>query len=137
MRCRAAARCDRAASARPFVADVEDRVIEFFSYRAEGRALRDSSIGEQDVDFALLLFDLSEEPTKIFELRHVSLNGGNIFSNLLDRRVQLRLATSGDKERTFIYKSLRRGKADAAVATGDKRNLSLKLTQVFLVSCQD
>src|SRR5712675_1706902 len=90
--------------------------------RARRRVLGDSCVGEQDIDLALLLFDLSEEPTEIVVVRHVSLNRGNIFSHLLDRRVQFRLTTPGDKDiGTLIYKPLRRGKADAIVATGDKR----------------
>jgi hypothetical protein len=98
--------------------------------------LRDSSVGEQDIDPALFLFDLCEELIEIVEVRHISLNGGNIFSDLFDRRIQFRLTTPSDKDvRTLIYKPLPCGKADAAVATGDKRNLSLKLTQAFLVSC--
>src|SRR2546421_5190100 len=104
--------------------------------RARRRVLGDSSVGEQDIDLALLLFDLSEEPIEIVEVRHVSLNRGNIFSDLLDRRVQFRFTTLGDKDvGTFIYKPLRGGKTDAAVATGDKRNLSIELAELFLVSC--
>ncbi len=49
-----------------------------------------------------MLFDLSEEPIEMVEVRHVSLN---------------------------------RGKADAPVAAGDKRNFSIELTELFLVSC--
>ena len=79
---------------------------------------------------------LNEEPIEIVEIRRVSLNRGNIFSHLLDRRVQFRLTTPGDKDvGTLIYKPLRRSKADAAVATGDKRNLSIELTELFPVSC--
>ena len=79
---------------------------------------------------------MREEAIAIVEVRHISLNGGDIFSDFLDRRLQLRLTTSGDKDvGALIYKSLRRGKADAAVATGDERNLSLELTKAFLVSC--
>ena len=58
------------------------------------------------------------------------------FSHLLDRRVQFRLTTPGDKDiGTLIYKPFRRGKADTAVATGDKRNLSIELAELFPVSC--
>jgi hypothetical protein len=81
-------------------------------------------------------FDLSEEPIEIVEIRHVSSNRANISSPLLGRRVQFRLTTPGDEVvGTPIYKPLRRGKADAAVAAGDKRNLSIELTELFLVSC--
>ena len=104
-------------------------VKQLFGDRARRRVLGDSSVGEQDIELALLLFDLSEEPIEIVEVRHVSLNRGNIFSHLLDRRVQFRLTTSGDEDvGTLIYKPLRCGKADATVAVGDKRNLSIELT---------
>ena len=111
-------------------------VKQLFGDRAKRRVLGDSSVGEQDIELALLLFDLSEEPIEIVEVRHVSLNRGNTFSHLLDRRVQFRLTTPGDEDLgTLIYKPLRRGKADAIVATGEKRNLSIELTELFLVSC--
>ena len=79
---------------------------------------------------------MSEEPIEIVEVCHGSLNRGHIFSDLLDRRVRFRLTTPGDEDvGTLIYKLLRRGKAAATVATGDKRNLSIELTELFLVSC--
>jgi hypothetical protein len=35
----------------------------------------------------------------------------------------------------FAHKLLRRGKANAAIATSNERNFSFKLTHVFLLRC--
>jgi len=51
-------------------------VKQLFGARAKRRVLGGSSVGEQDIELALSLFDLSEEPIEMVEVRHVSLNRG-------------------------------------------------------------
>src|SRR5207245_891725 len=118
-----------------FHIDAEDRVIVLLSYRAEGGIRRNTGIREHNIELALLSLDLCEEAIKIAQVRHVSLYAGYISADLLDRRRQLRLTAPRDEDVcAFVHKSLRRGEADAAVATRNEGNFSFKLTHVFLLS---
>ncbi len=62
-----------------FDIDVEDRVIELFGDLAEGGILRNTSIREENIELALLPFDLCEEAIKIAQVRDVSLDGRSHF----------------------------------------------------------
>src|SRR5262249_41707906 len=102
---------------------------------AQGGELRAPGIREHNIERALLLFDLREEPIKIAKVRHVSLDAGDIFSELPYRRSQLRFTPAGDEPiRAFVHKLLRRCQADAARATGDQGNFSFKPLHAFLLS---
>src|ERR1700730_8369612 len=119
-----------------FYIDVEDRVIELLSYRAEGGILRDTGIREHNIKLALLPLDLCEEAIKIAKVRHVSLYAGYISSDLFYRRSQFRISASRDEDvRAFVHKLLRRGEANAAIATSNECNFSFKLAHLFLLRC--
>ena len=112
---------------------VEDRVIVLLSYLAEGGEAGDTGIGEHDVEPALLPLDLCEEAIEIAKVRHVSLYAGDISSDLLDRRSQLRItAARYENVRALVHELLCRRKANAAIATGNECDFSFKLPHVFL-----
>ena len=117
-----------------FHIDVEDRVIEFLSYRPEGGILRYTGIREHNIELALLPLDLCEQAIKIAKVRHVSSYAGHIVSDLLYRRSQLWItAPCYEDVRAFVHKLLRRRKANAAIATSNECNFSFKLTHRFLL----
>src|SRR2546426_3557400 len=118
-----------------FHIDVEDRVIVLLGYLAEGRILRNTGVREHNIELALPPLDLCEEAIKIAEVRHVSLDAGYIPSDLLYRRSQLRItAPRYEDVRAFVHKLVRCRQANAAIATSNECNSSLKLTHVFLLS---
>ncbi len=101
----------------------------------KGGVLRNAGIGEHNIELALLPLDLREEAIKIAKVRHVSLYAGHISSDFLDRRSQFRITAPGYEDvRAFFHKLLRRRKTDAAIAASNERDLSFKLTLVFLLS---
>ena len=56
----------------------------------------------------------------MIELRDISLDGCYIFSDERDRRVQLRLPTSDNKNvGSFLHEPLRRRQANATVSAGN------------------
>src|SRR5262249_8834559 len=117
--------------------DVEDRVVELLSDRAQGRQLRDAGIGEDNVEPALLPLDPGEEAIEVAEVRHVSLDAGHIASDLRDRRRRRGLTAPGDEDvGAFLHELLRRRETDAAVATRDECDLAFELAHVFLLACQ-
>src|SRR5262249_23496198 len=115
--------------------DVEDRVIVFLSYLAEGGILRNTCIREHYIELALLLLDLCEEAIKITEVRHVSLYARYISSNLFYRSRQLRIASARYEDvRAFVHKLLRSRKTDAARASCNECCFSFKPTHASLLS---
>jgi hypothetical protein len=67
-------------------------------------------------------------------VRHVSSHAGDIRSDLLDRRSQLRIAAPGDEDvGALADEPLRRRQADAAIATGDECDFPFQLSQVRLL----
>src|SRR5215468_1111580 len=116
---------------------VEERVVELLGDRAQGRKLRDTGISEDDVEPALLALNLGEQAIEIVKVRHVSLDAGHISPDLLHRRGQLGLTAPRDEDvGAFAHKPLRRGKANAAIATRNERDFSFKLAHVVLLGCQ-
>src|SRR4051794_39897489 len=117
--------------------DVEERIIVLLSYLAQRGKLRNTGIGEDDVEPALLPLDLGEEAIEVAEVRHVSLDAGDVSPDLPDRRRRLGLAAPGDEDvGAFLYELLRRRETDAAVATRNECDFSFKLARVFLLGCQ-
>src|SRR4029077_5568053 len=109
-------------------------MIVLLSYFAKASIRCDPGIREHDVESALLLLNLREEAIEIVEIRHVSLHGTHIFSDLFYRRSQLLFAPPRYKHvGAFVHKLLGRRKANAAIATSNKRNFSFKFTRVFCV----
>jgi hypothetical protein len=51
---------------------------------AEPSRFRNGGIRKYDVELALFLLDPDEEPIEVVELRYVSLDAGDIASDLLD-----------------------------------------------------
>jgi hypothetical protein len=104
---------------------------------AQKGEIRATGIREHNIELALLLFDLCEEAIKIGKIRYISLHARDISSDFFYRPSQLRLTAARYEDvRAFVHKLLRRGKANAAIATGNERNFSFKLVHVFLSSYQ-
>src|SRR5262249_16815828 len=119
-----------------FDVDVEDRVVEVLSYRAERGVPRNTGVREHDIKLALLPLDLGEEAIEIGKVRNVALYTGYVSSDLLYRRRQLRIAAPRDEDvRAFLHEMLGRCQANAAVATRSECDLSFKLTHGNLLSC--
>src|SRR2546428_8754185 len=120
---------------RSFHIDVEDRVIVLLSDLAEGGIRRDAGIREHNIEPALLPLDLCEEAIKFAKVRHVSSYAGDISSDLLYRRRQLRITAPRDEDvGAFVHKQLGRREANAAIAAGDECHFSVKLPHIFLLS---
>src|SRR5712691_5975856 len=118
-----------------FHIDVEDRVIELLSYLAEGGIRRNAGIREDNIERALLPLDLCEEAIEIAKARDVALYAGDIPSDPLYRRRQLRItAPRYEDVRAFVHKLLRRRKANAAIATSNECYFSFELAHVFLLN---
>src|SRR5262249_24080021 len=114
----------------------EDRVVELLGDRAQGRKLRDTGIGEDDVEPALLAIDLEEQAIEIVKVRHISSDGGDVAPDLLDRHRQLGLTPARDEHvGTFVHELLRGREANAVIAASNECNFSFELTYVFLLSC--
>src|SRR5215472_3837517 len=119
-----------------FHVDVEDRVVELLGDRAQGRKLRNTGIGEDNVEPALLALDLGNQAIEIVKVRHISSDGGDVAPDLLDRRRQLGLTPARDEHvGAFVHELLRRREANAAIAASYECNFSFELTHVFLLSC--
>src|SRR5262249_725861 len=103
-------------------------IVELFGDLAERGILRDPGIGEDDVEFAFVIFDRRENAAEIVELRDVTLQCPCVFSDVLDGRGQLRLTASGDKDiGPLADKALRRCQSDPTAAAGDESDLAVKL----------
>src|SRR5437879_3391433 len=105
--------------------DVEDRVVVLLG-----------DLAEDNVEPALLLLDLGEEAIEIAKVRHVALDAGNVASDFLDRRSQI-TAPRDEDVRALVYKLLRRRKANAAIATGNERDLAFELAHALLLCSED
>src|SRR5262249_30689406 len=123
-----------------FHVDVEDRVVELLGDRAQGRIPRDAGVGEDDVKPALLALDLGEQAVHVVEVRNVATDGGDLASDLLDRRRDLGLRPAGDEDvATFVHEPLRRREADAAAAARNESGFPLKLRHIsilFAMTCR-
>ena len=66
---------------------------------------------------------------EIAELRDVSLNPGHVFPDFFHCRSKLAVTATGDENvGAFACEPLCRRQPDAAIATGDERDLSFELT---------
>src|SRR4029077_12223272 len=93
---------------------VEERVVMFLGDLAQAGELRATGICEHDIELALLPLDLREEAIEIVKVRHVSLDAGDISSDLFYRPSQLGLAAPGDEDvGALADKLLCRRKANA------------------------
>src|SRR5882757_47181 len=111
---------------------VKERVVILRSYLAQGGDRRDAGIRKHNIEPALLPLDMCEQAIKVAKVRHVSLYAGYISSDLLYRRGQFGITTPRDEDmRAFAHKPLRRRKANAAIATGNECDFSLKPVHVF------
>src|SRR5262249_10462168 len=114
-----------------FHVDVEDRVVELLGDRAQGRKLRYTGIGEDDVEPTLLALDLGEQAIEIVKVRHISSDGGDVAPDLLDRRRQLGLTPAGDEAvGRFVDELPGRRQANATITTGNECNFSFDLAHV-------
>jgi hypothetical protein len=105
-----------------------------FSYLAEAGKGCDTGVREHNIELALLPLDLREETIEVVKVRHVSLYGTHIFSDLFYRRSQLLFTTPRYKHvGAFVHKLLGRRKANAAIAASNKRNFPFEFTRVFCV----
>src|SRR2546427_1226818 len=116
--------------------DVEDRVVVLLGDLAEGGICRHTGVREDNVEPALLLLDLGEEAIEIAKVRYVALDAGNVASDFLDRRSQI-TAPRDEDVRALVYKLLRRRKANAAIATGNERDLAFELAHALLLCSED
>jgi hypothetical protein len=72
---------------------------------------------------------LSKESIEIVEIRHVSSDAGYISADLLYRCSQLRLTPSGYEDVcAFVYKLLRRGQTNAAIAASGERDFAAQFS---------
>jgi hypothetical protein len=63
-----------------------------------GGQRRDTGVGEQDVEAALLLLHRGEQPVEVREVRDVALHAGDVPADLRYRCIELRLPASGDED---------------------------------------
>jgi len=71
---------------------------------AQDGKLGSTGIGEHNIELALLPRDLREETIKVTNVRHVSLDAGDIASDSCDRCSQLRLTAPHDENvRAFVH----------------------------------
>ena len=99
---------------------IENRVKKLFGYRAERRKLRNTGICEQDIEPALIAYDLSEQPVEIAQIRYISLDAGHIVADFGHRRGQLGIAAPRcEYVCAFDHKKFRGGESDAGAASGD------------------
>src|SRR5258707_197665 len=78
--------------------------------------------------------DLRERTIEIAELRDVSLNSSHVFPDFVHCRSELAVTATGDENvRAFACEPLCCRQPDAAIATGDERDLSFELTHLFSI----
>jgi hypothetical protein len=91
-------------------------------------------LAKHNIELALLLLDLREKSIKIVKVRDVALYPGDVSSYLPYRSSQLRITASGYEDiRAFIHKALRGRKTNAASATSNECEFSIKFAHVFLL----
>ena len=93
----------------------------------------DACVGKDDIELALIPFDLFEQPIQIPELRHIPLYSRDIGPNLFHRLIKFQLRPAGDKDvGTLLHEAFRRSQANAAVTARDQCNFSVKLSHEVL-----
>src|SRR5712691_266301 len=108
-------------------------LLELLGYLAQPSILRDTGIGEDDIEPALLPLDLCEEAVEIAKVRHVAVYAGHVASDLLYCRLQLRITASRYEDGGALRdERLRGGQANAARATRDECGLSFQLAHIFV-----
>ena len=89
----------------------------FLGDRPERGQCHDASVGEQDVEAALLLFDGGEQAVEVRQVRDVALHASGVFADLPDCFIGIRLSAAGDEDTAaFRDEPAGGGQADAAVA---------------------
>jgi hypothetical protein len=89
---------------------------------------QDAGVGEQDVEAAPLLFHRAEQPVEVCQVPDVAPHAGDVFADLPDRFVQLRLAAGGVEDVDALGDEPPGGRqADAAAVPGDDRDLPFRL----------
>jgi hypothetical protein len=97
----------------------------FFGDCSEWGEFSTASIGKDDIEVSLLLLDSGEQPIEVCQIRDITLNTCDIFTNLFYGSIQFSLATTRDEDiGTFGDKALSSGKTDAAAAASDKSDFS-------------
>jgi hypothetical protein len=89
----------------------------------EGKVFEDTCVGEDNIEPALFQFDLSKETDEVLQIRHVTLDGANVRTDLFDRLVQFGLIAASDEDvGSLADEVFGRGETDAAVAAGNECN---------------
>jgi hypothetical protein len=110
----------------------EDGVEVIFIDGFEGKVCEDARVGEDNIEPALFLFNLSKEAVQVLQIRHVTLNGAYVRTDLFDGLVEFGLIAAGDEDvGSFADEVFRRGETDAAVAAGNQCNFSVKFLHIF------
>src|SRR5262249_852779 len=113
---------------RPSYIDVEDGIEMLLRNLAKRGKRRHSGVRKHDIESAFLALDLSKKPIQIREIRDISLDAGDISSDLLHCGGQFALASScDDTESAFSNKFFCGGEADTAIATCNECNFAFKL----------
>lgn len=100
--------------------------VLIFGDSAERCKIAPSGIGEQDVDLPGLLADRLKETIEVGQLRNVALHAYGPTADFGNRRVELGLTPAGHEDtRAFLREPLGAGQPDAAVGSGDDRDLAL------------
>jgi len=69
-----------------------------FRDRAEWGEFAEPGVGEENIDAALLLPDGGVEAIQIGEIGDVALDGGDVFADELDGRVEFGFAAAGNED---------------------------------------
>jgi hypothetical protein len=94
----------------------------------ERSSFGDACVREEDVEVTLPLLHRREQTVQVRESRDVALQRGHVPTDLLDCRIELFLASTGNEDVSPLCgEKLRRGEPDAGTTAGDDRNLSLML----------
>src|SRR2546426_655851 len=110
-----------------FDVDIELPVEMFLGHCSQWRYLPQAGVRKQNIDVPELRFDFGVKAVQIFEMRHVPLDSNDILTNLGGRLIQFILAASGNDDLSALFdETLGCFQADAAVRTGNYRNLSSK-----------
>src|SRR5271156_1652417 len=95
---------------------------------AERNKFRDTCIGEDDVKFPFC-FDGLIKPIEVGHFGNVSLNAGNVATDLLYSRVELFLTAPYDENvGTLLYEKLCCSQPYPGCATGNDRGFSFQLS---------
>ena len=64
----------------------------------ERKVFEDARVGEDNIEPALFQFNLSKETVEVLRIRHVTLDGADVRTDLFDGVVQFGLITAGDED---------------------------------------